>query len=1760
MKTNSTISLLIVMTGLFYLTVESTKGDTARCRQLLDANWRFQLGDPPDVLTNPAETNVTYYPEISDLAKLETGEINGANSETNLANLSPDPVASHMGENVPAVQTDFNDSSWQSINLPHDWVVSLPFDSTADMGHGYKLMINGTNSPTTVGWYRHTFTLPAGSTNKTMWLEFDGAYRNCLVWLNGHILGRHVSGYTSFSFDISQYANPGGTNVLVVRDDASRFEGWFYEGAGIYRHVWLVETDPVHVAHWGTYVTNAVNGSNAVVTIQTQVNNDGLTATNCSLSSTILDPSGNFVTAAVQTVTIGAQTNQIVTQTVTVTNARLWSLNSPALYRLVSTVTQGSATNDVYQTPFGIRTIVWDPNNGLLLNGQRVELQGMCNHQDSAGVGIAVPDRIQYYRVERLKEMGCTAYRTSHNSPAPALLDACDQLGMLVLDENRRVGTDPETLGEVQSHVMRDRNHPCVFTWSLGNEEVYIQGTSQGASIIQAMQSLANRIDPTRLCTVAQNGNWGTGFTTVIEVMGYNYLSHGSEDAIHASFPNLPSFSTEEGSTEAARGIYANTSVYDANYDNAPTHTYTIEQLWQYYSARPWLGGLCIWTGFDYRGEPTPFSWPNISSQYGPLDTCGFTKDIFYYYQANWTDKPVLHILPHWNWATAGQIINTWVYSSCDLVELFVNGVSQGRQTNNIQGHLQWNLPYAAGTIQAVGYINGQAVLTNTVTTTGVPVGINLQPDRKTILADGRDVSLVTVSVVDSQGRVVPTATNTINFTITGGNIIGLGNGDPADHESDQPTNNVGLRSVFSGLAQVIVQSTNQGGTIVLTATTAGLASTNVAINMVANALPPDAPAAPVAIASSQQVWLSWDIVPGALTYELERATVSGGPYTMVVSNTSGLSYFDTNVVNGTTYYYVLSAVNSNGAGTNSIEAMATPHIVAPMFIAQPDSTTNADSVYAGDSITFSTQVEGDQPISYQWYEIIGGVTNVLINATNASYTYLSETGDTNDVIGFFAVAANGASNVVSSVASLYNTQGPPNVIKGNTTTMSSSGDWTPNTVPDSSYIGRFDNTISAADAGSLLLGGNTTLAGLLFINDLNGQVNIGGGNTLTLDSSGLAGWPGIDMSVANQNVMIDCSLILKGGQAWNVVAGRTLTIGGTLTTTGAGVNFSGFSGLLGTQSNGPSGILGPWATTGSGTSLGYATVSGGSISGYSGGTAMTISNMTNAAVNYTLGGALSMAVASTGNTLEYTGNVQTLTLGSSNLTLNGLMNSGSGALTLTGTGSLVVGANSELVVADNSQGIAISCPIADSLSGASALTYNGIDGGVLTLDPNSASTTSDNANTFTGNVVINSGTVSVQKQVNINATSGIASSPLGNRTIAGRTVTVNGGAILSFDIGNELGRGAGPTFPQMTLVANKGGTIRATTSNRTIGPLILSGGTLSIVYSNGAQYEPFGLSADVIVNGTSPSTITAVPGGGINLTAGAASGAQRTFNVADVTGDSNVDLTVSAILANTTGSTGTAAGLIKAGVGTMDLEAANIYTGTTIVSNGTLLVDGSIGSGSVTVAASGMLGGTGSITGPVSIQAAGTFRPGFSGADTSKLTINNTLTLAGNSVFVLNRNNSLAASQVGGITTLTRGGTLTVNNAGAPLQAGDAFTLFKASTYAGNFTMTNLPPLQLGLSWSNNISGGAFNITVTGHVAQPTIGYVYSSGGNLMLSGTNGIAAQEYRIIGTTNLLLPFANWIPIATNYFANNGGYTNIIPENRLQFLQFFRLVAP
>jgi beta-galactosidase len=779
---------------------QTASANSLRQRLLLDFGWRFHLGHASD----PAQD--------FDFGRGQEFQKTGAFF-------------------FKPSRPDFDDSGWQAIDLPHDWAVELPFQNDRWLtGHGFKPL--GRNYPaTSIGWYRRVFEIPGSDKGRRLSLEFDGVFRDSMVALNGNFLGRNMSGYAPFSYDITDHAHYGGKNILVVRVDATEHEGWWYEGAGIYRHVWLVKTDPVHVPQWGTFVTSGVEGGSATVTIATEISNAAEKESSCTVVSKILDDNGNLAASGrSEAVLIPPWGRRKVTQKITVSNPRLWSIDEPNMYRLVTTIEANGSATDEYETPFGIRTIRFDPDQGFFLNGKPVKIKGTCNHQDHAGVGIALPDRLQYYRIEKLKEMGSNGLRTSHNPPTPELLDACDRLGMVVLDETRVFSSAPEALSQLSRMIRRDRNHPSVVFWSTGNEEPE-QGSDRGARMCATMKRLVRRLDPTRPITQAMNNGWGQGITTVLDIMGFNYKHEPEIDGFRKQFPHKPCVGTEVASTVSTRGIYVNdkTKGYVSSYDvNYPPWATTAEEWWQLYDERPWLSGGFVWTGFDYRGEPTPYGWPCISSHFGVLDTCGFFKDLAYYYQAWWSGKDVLHLFPHWNWAgKEGQEIDVWCFSNLDRVELFLNGRSLGAQTMRKNSHVAWKVKYAPGTLEARGYKGGRQVMTAKRETTGPAAKILLVPDRAKIAANGEDVSVIAASVLDAQGRVVPIADNLITFGISGsGKVIGVGNGDPSSHEPDKASQ----RHAFNGLCAAIVQATKQAGQITVQATSPGLESATATI------------------------------------------------------------------------------------------------------------------------------------------------------------------------------------------------------------------------------------------------------------------------------------------------------------------------------------------------------------------------------------------------------------------------------------------------------------------------------------------------------------------------------------------------------------------------------------------------------------------------------------------------------------------------------------------------------------------------------------------------------------------------------------------------------------------------------------------------------------------------------------------------------------------------------------------------------------------
>lgn len=718
-----------------------------------------------------------------------------------------------------AIDARFKDSAWLSLQLPHDWAAGLPFVNSASFdveSHGYK-PVGGLYPETSIGWYRKHFTVARGDSGQRFQLQFDGIFRNAMIWVNGFYLGNNKSGYVGATYDVTNYLSYNRENVVVVRVDASQYEGWFYEGAGIYRHVWLNQYSNVHLDNNGVFVHSTVQNNSSVVNIETTVTNEAFLPANCTVSAIIMNREGKIIgQTADQVLSLAANEKETVKQKFTVPKPRLWSLEDPYLYRVIPVIRSEGKLVDSDAIRFGIRTISIS-NKGLFLNGKFLKIYGTNNHQDHAGVGSALPDYLQYYRVRLLKQMGANAYRTSHNPPTPELLDACDSLGMLVMDENRLLNSSEQYMSDFEWLLKRDRSRACVFMWSIGNEEGWVQGNSTGRLIAQTLLAKQKELDPTRVSTYAADmANVYRGVNEVIPVRGFNYRQFAVAD-YHRDHPDQPIIGTEMGSTVTTRGIYTKDSIraYLPDQDiTAPWWASKAEDWWKLAAPNEWWAGGFVWTGFDYRGEPTPYKWPNISSHFGIMDVCGFPKNIYYYYQSWWTDKDVLHISPHWNWkGKEGQPIDVWVNTNADHVELFLNGKSQGKKEMPRNSHLQWNVNYEPGTLEAVAYKKGKK-LTAKIETTGEPYEVVVSPYKTTMTADGKDATVINISVIDRQGREVPDANNLVRFAIKGdAKIIGVGNGDPSSHEADQYNNDSSWqRQVFNGKCQVIVQSGKTAG------------------------------------------------------------------------------------------------------------------------------------------------------------------------------------------------------------------------------------------------------------------------------------------------------------------------------------------------------------------------------------------------------------------------------------------------------------------------------------------------------------------------------------------------------------------------------------------------------------------------------------------------------------------------------------------------------------------------------------------------------------------------------------------------------------------------------------------------------------------------------------------------------------------------------------------------------------------------------------
>lgn len=825
-----TILFYVALLGIL---LPSWGQQSVRERVLLDDDWQFAFGNASD----PAKDfgcGTEYFNYLTKAASIH---------------------------NAGPYSMKFDASDWKRVNLPHDWVVDLPFDAQASHSHGYKTV--GYQYPeTSVGWYRKTFTVPQSDLGKHLYLQFDGVFRDARIWINGFYLGHEPSGYATQVYDITEYLNYGEENLITVRADATLEEGWFYEGGGIYRHVWLNKMAPLHVAPFGTFVHSSLSSdfSKAIVNIETTIENSSVNTMTCSYRHTLQNAEGQTVSTLEQD---GRQIKLLPKQKFTDTlsfefqNPHLWSVDRPYLYKVFTEVYQDNRLVDTYTTTTGIRSVVFDADRGFLLNGKPLKLKGVNMHQDHPGVGVGIPDALQIYRLKQLKAIGCNAYRSSHNPMTPEMLDACDSIGVLVIEENRLMGVNHEHINLLNRMIVRDRNHPSIILWSVGNEEWGIEWEESGARIAASMREYCHRADPTRLMTVASSS--GPTVLLPADVAGYNYILQNPVEQHRKDYPERCALGSEETTGCGTRGIYfdhkelitdaeeslipnlRNSAGWMAAHNRRPNGPDSllncIERGWKFYDERPYLSGLFYWTGFDYRGEPNPMKFPATGSQFGILDYCGFLKDEAYYLKSWWTDEPVLYMFPHWNLqGHEGDSIDVWVYSNCDEVELIVNGKKMERKTTVKNGHLSWKTVYYPGKVKAIGYKHGKIVLSRMLETTDAPARLSLTADRSIIQADNRDVAVVRVELQDAKKRFVPNACNELMLTVSGPiRILGVGNGDPAYRSTERPAN-AHARSyrvkAFNGLAQVLLQSTGEVGNAKLTVHAEGFQETSFKLNI----------------------------------------------------------------------------------------------------------------------------------------------------------------------------------------------------------------------------------------------------------------------------------------------------------------------------------------------------------------------------------------------------------------------------------------------------------------------------------------------------------------------------------------------------------------------------------------------------------------------------------------------------------------------------------------------------------------------------------------------------------------------------------------------------------------------------------------------------------------------------------------------------------------------------------------------------------------
>lgn len=732
---------------------------------------------------------------------------------------------------------------WKKVDLPHDFRVEMGVsDEATNWAQGYI--------PDGIAYYRKAFKVSRDMLGKRIVLEFDGVMRNASFWYNGCFIGDHYSGYTGFQFDVTEltkYGDEEGDNVILVRCDTTNgSEGWWYEGGGIYRHTWLTTYEDVHVDRWGVFVKPTVSGKDAVLDIETTVCNETFAESSYSVCTTIVDPDGEEVgqvEASGMLPVYGKDTKKCQLK---VADAMLWDCGNPCLYTAVTEIFVDEKLVDHYETTFGIRSIEYTAE-GLLLNSKQTPLYGTCFHQDFVGVGAAIPDAIQNYKIQKIRDIGFNAFRSSHNPATLELLDACDRLGVLVINENRIIETSQHRMDDLEELIKSSRNHPSVFAWSMSNEEIFA-GSYQALRILDKMIPFAKSLDDSRLFLSAEaflSGEMAAHYgLEIYDVFGMNYAESALNDNqiknLSANYPDMKFLSTESASWYTTRGIYEDNkerghcSSYGTRYvmmggEGGPNAGGTARpwQTWNFYKENPKTGGFFIWTGFDYRGEPTPLKEFQVCSNFGIMDTCGFPKDDCFYYQARMKETPLIHIMPHWTWEKKGEIKVIRLYTNCDEADLILNGTSLGRKA--LDGDwIEYEVPYQPGELKVIGYRDGKPVAEDVQRTSGKAAAIRMEANRPVLQADGSDVACVKVSIVDADGIVVPNAENNVQFEVTGaGTLLGLGNGDPGCRENDKASS----RHAFSGLILALIQAKEEAGEIKVRAVSPDLEACELVLN-----------------------------------------------------------------------------------------------------------------------------------------------------------------------------------------------------------------------------------------------------------------------------------------------------------------------------------------------------------------------------------------------------------------------------------------------------------------------------------------------------------------------------------------------------------------------------------------------------------------------------------------------------------------------------------------------------------------------------------------------------------------------------------------------------------------------------------------------------------------------------------------------------------------------------------------------------------------